>query len=611
VRRLSLATRAFLFSFVPVCVVLGATFFTLNAVVHDKIRHDLREALQVSDALLNRLSIQYSHRSAKLVAALTESAGLKAAIGLLTETGTEPEARDQVRATIEAQLQELQTLSGCDLVGVSDAAGRTVAAVGLPEIPASSLSALPLQSGLADIRGVLYQLEIVPINIEGERIASLTLGTRFELNRFPLAGDAVLLHQGKVVQSTFPLSRNAFLENQLRLLCPDTASTCEMSVKDDSYVISPLQRAQLGKDYQLLGFRSLEKPVRETMAAVMWILFEVGAGGIALALLSCLMTSRSLSQPIRKLVLQLKGREAHSHPPAHLTIGNGAYELNLLVDAFNRVSEAEHHARRELEEAKNAAECASRLKTEFLTNVTHELRTPMNGVLGMTDLLLTTSLDAEQQEYANSARQSAHSLLALINDVLDFSETETGQLSLSSAPFDLPQVVFSVVEELRAQSHKKGICVYARYASRAPDTFAGDAKRIRQVLIKLLENAIKFTEHGHVTVAVVCLGGTKSCALMKIAVEDSGIGISSENLQLIFQRFTQADGSLTRRRGGTGLGLALAKQLIELMGGSIGVESRLGTGSTFWFTLPLEIYRFDNTPLQIESAGNVLVHSPS
>ncbi len=594
-RRLSLTARAFLFSFIPVCLVLSAIFLTLNAAVHNKIKDDLLNTLEASDGQLNRLSSEYSRRTAKLVAALTESAGLKAAVGLLAETGLDSSARDQVRATIEAQLRDLRALSGYDLLGVSDWRGRPVALLPVPNNRAGSpLPLLPAHSGLADIEGALYQAETVPITLNGETIASLTLGTRFDVNRFTFGADAVLLHNGKLIQSTFPGRWSESIEQQIRQHCPPSSTACQVPIQEDSYVVSQLQRAQLGSGYQLLGFRSLEKPVHEVMNGFARIFIEVGAAGVVLALLSSLITSRSVSQPIRELVSQLKGGEQSGHLPTQLTTARGANELNLLVDAFNHVSEAECRSRRELETAKDAAESANRLKTEFLTNVSHELRTPMHAVLGMTDLLLTSSLDPEQRECASTVRESAKSLLILIDDILDFSEVESGSLQLVDARVDLRGIVDRVVEELRSQSGQKHLYVHVQYASASPEAFIGDAKRIRQVLLSIVGNAVKFTDRGSVTVRVERHEETESGVLIRITVEDTGVGIAAEKLELIFQRFTQADGSLTRRRGGTGLGLAIAKHLVELMGGSIGVESRLGDGSAFWFTVPLKVSKLQS-----------------
>jgi signal transduction histidine kinase/DNA-binding response OmpR family regulator len=317
----------------------------------------------------------------------------------------------------------------------------------------------------------------------------------------------------------------------------------------------------------------------------MVMLAVLGLGTVSLLVLLGLLVAHRLQGRVAVLDEGTR-RIAGGALDTRVSIHSGD-EIEALGEHFNRMAEAVTAQRQALAKSVHDAEASARAKAEFLATMSHEIRTPLTGVIGMSDLLLGTRLTSEQREFVETLNTSAEALLSLINDILDFSKFESGNIELDEVAFDLQALAEDVIQILGSRARAKHLDLLLRYDQGLPRFFVGDPGRIRQILLNLVGNALKFTELGHVLLAVSHGGTAGARVRVELAVEDTGIGIPDHSLPVIFDRFTRVNSIEARRAGGTGLGLAISRQLAELMGGRISVSSALGKGSTFTFVLPL------------------------
>ena len=387
----------------------------------------------------------------------------------------------------------------------------------------------------------------------------------------------------------------------------------EAPINSSSLAVSDFEEQVTAEQRPPLGWVRVELSRAATRERQLQVLFTSGLitlSVLALSMVFALRMSRTISRPLLGVVaavqrlgagdLQVRVSERSDGELGMLESGVNSM-ARALADAQaelqNQVDEATVELREtleaveiqnvELDLARKRAVHASREKSEFLANMSHEIRTPMNGLLGFIDLLLRTPLNAEQRDYTSTIRKSASNLLVIVNDVLDFSKIESGKLTIETIPFDLREALEDSVDLMAPVAHAKGLELILLVYSDVPLALYGDSNRIRQVLLNLIGNALKFTSQGSVVVRVMleeqdCEHGATS---IRISVSDTGIGLNQEQQSRLFQAFSQADSSATRRFGGSGLGLFISKKLVELMGGDIGVESAAGEGATFWFSL--------------------------
>ena len=339
---------------------------------------------------------------------------------------------------------------------------------------------------------------------------------------------------------------------------------------------------------ELLGYVRIVKSksaLKSLVSNVRKVNVMISLGLAATLMLLLLSITQRVTKPLKELMgIMRRAQFGETYVRAEL---KGPRDIIEMETAFNTMINALQDRETQLEKARDSALQSARIKGEFAANVSHELRTPLNGILGMLELLSGMGLSPKQKEYVNIARNSSDALMALIDDILDFSKIDSGKLQVQEEDFNLRELLDDVVSIMATQAQTKDLDLAHLICQSVPPILVGDSRRIRQLLLNLCGNAIKFTRTGEVSIHVLAFEADDKEVKVRFEVKDSGIGIAEEAKDKIFEAFSQADGSTTRKFGGTGLGLAICKQLVKVLSGDIGVDSNLGKGSTFWFEIPL------------------------
>jgi PAS domain S-box-containing protein len=508
--------------------------------------------------------------------------------GSTEETGLAPELKTLAvldRSWDEPTRREYrrQVMAGLGLQG-SRALFASAMATGAPVV-LNNLTMLGDRTGLPGGQAFLRNLVAIPLSVSGQRVGLLVIANRDQdydqtLMDFlqPLLASIAQITLAVQGDAQRRAAEKASRESALRTRTLIDNVVNGIILLDANGFIVEFNRAAEA----IYGYSA-----KEIVGRTLHSLMPAGNEGYRKIVADCLV-QRDLHSTVRAhatIVRELEGLKKNGdRVELELSVTPTPFDGQVMFTAVVRDITEHKRAQQILIDASHAADQANRAKSEFLANMSHEIRTPMNGVLGMTELLLDTQLDVLQRDYADTIRDSARSLLTVVNDVLDYSKVEAGKLDLESIEMDLRDVVEDVARLIAMQGHHKHLEVSAHIDAELPERVIGDPGRVRQILLNLGGNAVKFTEHGEVRIDLHVVRHEHDTIAIRCEVRDTGIGIAPERVDKLFKPFSQVDSSMTRRFGGTGLGLSIARSLIQLMGGEIGVASSVGQGAVFWFT---------------------------